>query len=227
MRQADYAIARLCEAVAKNAASSSSSSARSMRRSRGTSRRRRRSGRIIEDDNAFLCGGADANTLTIVTSDNGPWRLWGPYGGSGGPFRGGKFEATEGGLRVFAVFHWPGRILTRKDGACATIRNRGGGSRSGSKNSVSVAIKADGNEKHPIRRGMAATHVEKAGGRMTGVLASLMDLFPTLVHLGRAHLPVRFPSSKKISLPTMSTWKICVSLSLICRFGAIGTFKAY
>ena len=37
-----------------------------------------------------FCGGPDANTLTIVTSDNGPWRVQGAFGGSGGPFRGGE-----------------------------------------------------------------------------------------------------------------------------------------
>jgi hypothetical protein len=36
------------------------------------------------------CYGASANTLVVVTSDNGPWRNMGAFGGSAGPFRGGK-----------------------------------------------------------------------------------------------------------------------------------------
>lgn len=208
MRQADYAIARLCAAVAKTAASSSTLDVHG-----GNSRRRSSSSssQVKEEDSAFLCGGAAANTLTIVTSDNGPQRQWGPYGGSGGPFRGGKFEATEGGLRVFAVFHWPGRILTRKDSACASISGRDSGSSSrNSKNGSSVSLEGGGKEEEqqeagPIRRGTVASNVEKAGGRTTGVLASLMDLFPTLVHLGRAHLPEHFQASERILLPVINT----------------------
>ena len=50
------------------------------------------------------------NTLTIVTSDNGPWLMHERYAGSTGPFKGGKFTLQEGGVRMFAVAHWPGGI---------------------------------------------------------------------------------------------------------------------
>lgn len=46
--------------------------------------------------------GVSNNTLTIVTSDNGPW-----YQGSTGIFRGRKGEAYEGGHRVPFVCRWP------------------------------------------------------------------------------------------------------------------------
>lgn len=48
-----------------------------------------------------------ANTLTIVTSDNGPWLSQDAMGGSPLPFRGGKFSTNEGGVRVFCIAHWP------------------------------------------------------------------------------------------------------------------------
>ena len=205
MRQADHAVARLCAAVANAASSSSShdifSSSKRSSRSHGTINRI-----TNEEDDPLLCGGANANTLSIVTSDNGPWRQWGPYGGSGGAFRGGKFEATEGGLRVFAVFHWPGRILTGKDSNCASFSSHSsssshiGSSNSGSRISLDGAETQQEVIPQPIRRGAAAADVDKAGGRWTGVLASLMDLFPTLLHLGRAHLPDHFHSSKELCI---------------------------
>lgn len=47
------------------------------------------------------------NTLVIFTSDNGPMTLFGIYGGSAGPFRGGKGTTWEGGLRVPGIFWGP------------------------------------------------------------------------------------------------------------------------
>lgn len=55
--------------------------------------------------------GIAENTLVIFTSDNGPWLQYGIDGGSAGPFREGKGTVYEGGLRVPAIFRWPGKIL--------------------------------------------------------------------------------------------------------------------
>jgi uncharacterized sulfatase len=50
------------------------------------------------------------DTIVIFTSDNGPWLSFGTHGGSPGPFRNGKGTTWEGGMRVPALFWWPGRI---------------------------------------------------------------------------------------------------------------------
>ncbi|MFM7752271.1 MAG: sulfatase [Opitutaceae bacterium] len=54
--------------------------------------------------------GLDERTLVIFTSDNGPWLEYGIDGGSAGPLRAGKGTTWEGGVRVPALFRWPGRI---------------------------------------------------------------------------------------------------------------------
>ena len=51
-----------------------------------------------------------ANTLVIFTSDNGPWLTYGDHAGAAGPLREGKGTVWEGGTRVPAIAHQPGRI---------------------------------------------------------------------------------------------------------------------
>ena len=58
--------------------------------------------------------GIAGNTLVIVMGDNGPMMAARPRSGfSDLVFRGGKGDATEGGIRVSAFFHWPGVIKAR------------------------------------------------------------------------------------------------------------------
>ncbi|MEM6708710.1 MAG: sulfatase [Pseudomonadota bacterium] len=54
--------------------------------------------------------GLAENTLVIFTSDNGPWLLMNTHAGSAGPLRDGKGTTFEGGMRVPAIFSWPGQI---------------------------------------------------------------------------------------------------------------------
>lgn len=58
--------------------------------------------------------GLEKNTLVIFTSDNGPWLSYGEHAGSPGPLREGKGTTFEGGIRVPAVFRWPGRVPAGK-----------------------------------------------------------------------------------------------------------------
>ena len=54
--------------------------------------------------------GLDDNTLVIFSSDNGPWLSYGDHCGSAGPMREGKGTTFEGGVRVPAIFRWPGKV---------------------------------------------------------------------------------------------------------------------
>lgn len=69
--------------------------------------------------------GVENDTLFIWTSDNGPWNNMPPrmlqpgpdgldnkpwHAGTAGPFRNAKGTTYEGGVRVPAIFRWPGRI---------------------------------------------------------------------------------------------------------------------
>jgi arylsulfatase A-like enzyme len=52
----------------------------------------------------------DENTIVIVTSDNGPWLIYGNHAGSNGGFKEGKMNSSEGGTRVPLLVRWPGRV---------------------------------------------------------------------------------------------------------------------
>lgn len=54
--------------------------------------------------------GLSENTLMLFTSDNGPWIIKGPKGGSAGHLRDGKGSTWEGGMRVPGIVCWPGKI---------------------------------------------------------------------------------------------------------------------
>ena len=54
--------------------------------------------------------GLSENTLVLFTSDNGPWLIFGPEGGSAGPLREGKQFTFEGGMRVPTLAMWKGKI---------------------------------------------------------------------------------------------------------------------
>ncbi|MBI1354549.1 MAG: sulfatase-like hydrolase/transferase [Acidobacteria bacterium] len=68
-------------------------------------------GRILD---ALDRKGLAENTLVLFLSDHGWARLGGrrhdSSAGDNGPFQGGKYELTEGGLRTPCIVRWPGRI---------------------------------------------------------------------------------------------------------------------
>jgi arylsulfatase A-like enzyme len=52
----------------------------------------------------------ERNTLVVFLSDNGPWAPYLEQGGSAGLLRGAKGSNWEGGVRVPAIFSWPGTV---------------------------------------------------------------------------------------------------------------------
>jgi arylsulfatase A len=54
----------------------------------------------------------EQNTLVLYMSDNGPWAPYLEQAGSAGLLRGAKATTWEGGVRVPAIFWWPGTIKT-------------------------------------------------------------------------------------------------------------------
>jgi arylsulfatase A len=64
----------------------------------------------------------DDKTLVVFTSDNGPWSMFGPHGGTAAPLRGEKGTCWEGGYRVPGIFRWPRKIKPRVvDGLAANL----------------------------------------------------------------------------------------------------------
>lgn len=54
--------------------------------------------------------GLEENTLIIFTSDNGPWLSYGGHAGLTAGLKEGKGTSWDGGIRVPAIFTWPGKI---------------------------------------------------------------------------------------------------------------------
>jgi len=65
-------------------------------------------GRVVDETRALHI---DLNTLFVFTSDNGPWVSQGQFGGSSGPFRGGKGTGWEGGFRMPTIMYQPLRVF--------------------------------------------------------------------------------------------------------------------
>ena len=57
--------------------------------------------------------GVAHTSLVFFSSDNGPWLSMRNDRGSAGPMRNGKGTTFEGGVRVPAVFWWPGTVAPR------------------------------------------------------------------------------------------------------------------
>lgn len=64
-------------------------------------------GQIIE---TLRREGHEEHTLVVFTSDNGPWLAYKTHGGSAGGLAWGKGTTFEGGMRVPAIFWWPGTV---------------------------------------------------------------------------------------------------------------------
>lgn len=64
-------------------------------------------GRILQ---ALEDEGIADNTIVLFFSDNGATRVYGRGGGDNSPFRGGKAEVYEGGIRVVSLMRWPDKI---------------------------------------------------------------------------------------------------------------------
>ena len=60
------------------------------------------SGAVLE---ALERAGVAADTIVVVSSDNGPW-----FQGSPGTNRGRKFDVFEGGMKVPLIVRWPARV---------------------------------------------------------------------------------------------------------------------
>jgi len=60
--------------------------------------------------NAVKSNGLDSVTLSILASDNGPWRMYGNHAGSALPFREGKHSSFDGGVHVYSIMRWPGQV---------------------------------------------------------------------------------------------------------------------
>ena len=60
--------------------------------------------------NTLRIQGLDEQTIVLFTSDNGPWLVYRQQGGSAGLLQQGKATTFEGGMRVPAIFWWPGTI---------------------------------------------------------------------------------------------------------------------
>ncbi|MGI9284280.1 MAG: sulfatase family protein [Pseudomonadales bacterium] len=56
----------------------------------------------------------DDNTIVLFFSDNGASRVFTQGGGDNSPFRGGKAETYEGGIRVVSLLRWPDKIAAGK-----------------------------------------------------------------------------------------------------------------
>jgi len=58
---------------------------------------------------ALKANGLEDNTIVIMTSDNGPWVLWGNHAGTT-PFREGKVTSFNGGTQSALIIKYPGHI---------------------------------------------------------------------------------------------------------------------
>lgn len=90
-------------------------------------------------------------------------------GGSPLPYRGGKFSAFEGGVRVFCLFHWP-KILGGHQHKHVDM------------SSMKVKVESTRVRRKPI---IASTK----HGITSSMLVSALDILPTFMSLAQAELP--------------------------------------